>query len=640
MRNSGGRRLTWILLGGLVLVFAASFLWGGRTRGSHSTRNVDLSTLIARVRKRPGTISRVLFVPSSRQIQAKLSSGTELDAHYPSDQAQISFQQLLEKQGVDFASQAPSSGGGIGGWLAVAASWLLPILLLVGVWWWLSRRMRGQGNRLFGFGRSKARRIDASHPTTGYADVAGADEAVEELRELKEFLADPHRFRALGGRIPKGVLLYGPPGTGKTLLARATAGEAGVPFYSISGSDFVEMFVGVGASRVRDLFEQAKREPAAIVFIDELDAVGRQRGAGLGGGHDEREHTLNQLLVAMDGFDEHQNVVVIAATNRPDVLDPALLRPGRFDRQIPVDRPDRAGRRQILEVHARGKPFADDVDLDRLAATTPGFTGADLANLLNEAALLGGRRGKSAIGQTELEEATLRVVAGPEKRSRVLSERERAVAAYHEIGHALVGELLEHAEKPQKISIVGRGRALGFTLSLPAEESLLAVRSELMDGLAMTLGGRAAEELVFDEVSTGAMNDLERVTSTATAMVTRYGMSESLGPRILAPPSEQPFLGRTLQSGGEHSEELTRLVDREVRALIDEAHERALRVLRAHDAELHRIAARLVEVETIDRAEFEQLLGDVHEELLEGDLPSRDGGPETDPSRASQPGES
>jgi cell division protease FtsH len=616
-----------VLVLALLAIWVASFAWSGRRGGSSgSTKDADLSTLIRRAKTRPGTIERVVFVPGSQSIEATLRSGTRLDAHYATPQAQISFQQLLERQNVDFASQAPpSGGGGLGGLVAVAVSWLLPLLLLAAVWWFLLRRLRsgagGGAGQLLGFGRSKARRIAPAHPAVTYADVAGADEAVEELRELKEFLAEPRRFRALGGRIPKGVLLYGPPGTGKTLLARATAGEAGVPFYSISGSDFVEMFVGVGASRVRDLFERARAEPAAIVFIDELDAVGRQRGAGLGGGHDEREHTLNQLLVAMDGFDASENVVVIAATNRPDVLDPALLRPGRFDRQIAVDRPDRGGRRRILEVHARGKPFAADVDLDRLAATSPGFTGADLANLLNEAALLAARRGETTIGQSALEEATLRVVAGPEKRSRVLSERERTVASYHEVGHAFVGELLEHAERPQKISIIGRGRALGFTLSLPAEESMLAVCSELLDRMAMTLGGRAAEELVFDEVSTGAMNDLEKVTSTATAMVTRYGMSDLLGPRIVSPPSEQPFLGRQLQGGAEHSEELTREVDREVRRVIDEAHARALDVLRDHLDDLHRVAAVLVEEETIDRDRFEQLLAEAHDPAADGRPP-------------------
>jgi cell division protease FtsH len=621
-RGKGGRRGLWLILLALLGLVVAAYAFGGRSR-QPTTKNVDLSTLIRRVHTKPGTIQRVVFHPSNQRIQATLDSGLQLDANYPTSQAEIQFQQLLQKQGVDFASTPPSSGSS---WVALAASWLVPLLLIGALWWFLMRRMRGQGGGagggLLGFGKSRAKRISPSMPKTSYRDVAGADEAVSELKEIKEFLASPRRFRALGAQIPKGVLLHGPPGTGKTLLARATAGEAGVPFFSISGSDFVEMFVGVGASRVRDLFEQAKREAPAIVFIDELDAVGRHRGAGLGGGHDEREHTLNQLLVAMDGFDQRTDIIVIAATNRPDVLDPALLRPGRFDRQIPVDPPDRRARRQILEVHARGKPLSAHVDLDRLAAATPGFTGADLANLLNEAALLAGRRGLDTVGQEELEEATLRVVAGPEKRTRVLSGSERRVSAYHEAGHAVVGELLEHADKPQKISIIGRARALGFTLSLPEEDRLLAVRKELMDGLAMSLGGRTAEELIFGDISTGAMNDLEKVTDTATAMVTRYGMSDLVGPLVVAPPEQQPFLGRQLAAGDGHSEELQRRIDREVRRIVEEAHTSARRVLDAHTGALDRVAQALMEHETLDREEFERVMaGDT-------ELPvARDGGP-------------
>jgi cell division protease FtsH len=438
--------------------------------------------------------------------------------------------------------------------------------------------------------------------------VAGVDEAVEELQEIKEFLENPKKFQALGARIPKGVLLYGPPGTGKTLLARAVAGEAGVPFFSISGSDFVEMFVGVGASRVRDLFEQAKQASPCIVFMDEIDAVGRHRGAGLGGGHDEREQTLNQLLVEMDGFEMKDNIILIAATNRPDILDPALLRPGRFDRQIVVDRPDRNGRRQILEVHTRGKPIDQSVDLDVLAAGTPGFTGADLANLVNEAALLAARRGRKTIGGLELEEGIMRVIAGPEKKTRLLSEHERKVTAYHEMGHALVGHHLPNCDPVHKISIISRGAALGYTISLPSEDKFLTTKSALMDQMAMTLGGRAAEELVFHEVTTGAANDIEKVTATAKHMVMRYGMSEKLGPRALGRNHDMPFLGRDMGSEPDYSEEIAREIDDEIRRVIEEAHERARVVLREHMDELHRISALLIERETIDKEQFERLL--------------------------------
>ena len=408
----------------------------------------------------------------------------------------------------------------------------------------------GAGRRLEGDElRQEPCQTDVARLAEGtYKDVAGADEAVEELHEIKEFLENPKKFQALGARIPKGVLLYGPPGTGKTLLARATAGEAGVPFFSISGSDFVEMFVGVGASRVRDLFEQAKQASPCIIFIDEIDAVGRHRGAGMGGGHDEREQTLNQLLVEMDGFEVKDNVILIAATNRPDILDPALLRPGRFDRQIVVDRPDRKGRRDILEVHSKGKPLAKELDLDVLAAQTPGFTGADLANVINESALLAARRGEKTIGQNELEEGIMRVIAGPEKKSRLFSEKERKITAYHEMGHALVGYYLEGTDDVHKISIVSRGQALGYTISLPSEDRYLTTKSTLMDQMAMTLGGRAAEELVFHEVTTGAANDLEKVTATAKSMIMRFGMSEKLGPRVLGRDHDMPFLGRDMGS--------------------------------------------------------------------------------------------
>jgi cell division protease FtsH len=443
--------------------------------------------------------------------------------------------------------------------------------------------------------------------------VAGVDEAIEELEEIKEFLENPRKFQQLGARIPKGVLLYGPPGTGKTLLARAVAGEAGVPFFSISGSDFVEMFVGVGASRVRDLFTQAKQNSPCIIFVDELDAVGRQRGAGFGGGNDEREQTLNQLLVEMDGFEMKDNVILIAATNRPDILDPALLRPGRFDRQVVVDRPDRDGRRQILEVHTRGKPIAKEIDLDALAGQTPGFTGADLANLVNEAALLAARHGKRVVGMTELEEGIMRVLSGPEKKSRLISEKEKAITAYHEMGHALVGHYLENTDPVHKVSVVSRGQALGYTISLPTEDKFLTTMSELKDNLSMTLGGRAAEEVVFGEITTGAANDLEQATTTAKQMIMRYGMSEELGPRSLGHNQALPFLGREFSQEPDYSEDVAHQIDLEIRRIIEEAHERARGILRDHREQLDRVAEILIRRETLERNEFEALLEDTPE---------------------------
>src|SRR5213082_1200468 len=501
-------------------------------------------------------------------------------------------------------------------------------------------QVQGGGSKVMSFGKSRAKRMTPDSPKIGFKDVAGVDEAVEELQEIKEFLENPKKFQALGARIPKGVLLYGPPGTGKTLLARAVAGEAGVPFFSISGSDFVEMFVGVGASRVRDLFEQAKQNSPCIIFMDEIDAVGRHRGAGLGGGHDEREQTLNQLLVEMDGFEMKDNIILIAATNRPDILDPALLRPGRFDRQIVVDRPDRSGRRKILEVHAKGKPLAAEIDLDTLAAGTPGFTGADLANLVNEAALLAARRGKKTIQQDELEEGIMRVLAGPEKKARLLSEAERKITAYHEMGHALVGHYLEHTNPVHKITIVSRGQALGLTISLPTEDKYLMSRSALMDDLAMTLGGRAAEELVFHEITTGAANDLEKVTHTAKQMIMRYGMSEKLGPRVLGHNRDMPFLGREMGHEPDYSEEVAREIDEEVRRIIEDGHELALKVLREHMDDLHRVSGILIERETIDKDQFERLLaGETEEQVFpdEAPVPSATPEPEDDKKRKPEP---
>jgi cell division protease FtsH len=515
-----------------------------------------------------------------------------------------------------------SKGVGSSPWWSILTS-ILPFVLLLGFWLFLMNQVQGGGSKVMSFGKSRAKRMTPDSPKIGFKDVAGVDEAVEELQEIKEFLENPKKFQALGARIPKGVLLYGPPGTGKTLLARAVAGEAGVPFFSISGSDFVEMFVGVGASRVRDLFEQAKQASPCIVFMDEIDAVGRHRGAGLGGGHDEREQTLNQLLVEMDGFELKDNIILIAATNRPDILDPALLRPGRFDRQIVVDRPDRNGRRKILEVHSKGKPLAPEIDLDTLAAGTPGFTGADLANLVNEAALLAARRGKKVIEQDELEEGIMRVIAGPEKKTRLFSEQERKITAYHELGHAIVGHYLDQESEVHKISIIGRGQALGYTISLPREDRYLTTKANLMNNLAMTLGGRAAEEIVFNEVTTGAANDLEKVTSIAKQMIMRYGMSEKLGPRVLGRNHDMPFLGREMGNEPDYSEEIAREIDDEIRRVIEEAHATATQVLREHIDELHKISLILIERETIDKDQFERLLaGQTEEQVFEEEAPS------------------
>ncbi len=491
---------------------------------------------------------------------------------------------------------------------------ILPFVLFLGLWLFLMNQMQGGGSRMTSFGKSKAKRMAVDSPKTTFNDVAGVDEAVEELQEIKEFLENPKKFQALGAKIPKGVLLFGPPGTGKTLLARAVAGEAGVPFYSISGSDFVEMFVGVGASRVRDLFEQAKQNAPCIIFIDEIDAVGRHRGAGMGGGHDEREQTLNQLLVEMDGFEESANVILIAATNRPDVLDPALLRPGRFDRQIVVDRPDRSGREAILKVHSKGKPLGNDIDLGVLAGQTPGFTGADLANLINESALLTARAGKKTISMIELEEGIMRVLAGPEKKTRLLSEAERLITAYHEMGHALVGHFLPNCDPVHKISVISRGQALGYTISLPMEDKFLVTRASLNDTLAMTLGGRAAEELVFNEVTTGASNDIEKVTATAKAMVMRYGMSEKIGPRTLGHDQTNPFLGRSFGVEADYSQEIAREIDDEIRRIIEEAHTRARALLMEQMESLHRLSKVLLDRETIDRSQFLKLLDGVPED--------------------------
>ncbi|WP_274542957.1 ATP-dependent zinc metalloprotease FtsH [Rothia uropygialis] len=502
-------------------------------------------------------------------------------------------------------------------WFTSMLGFIVPFLLIMVIFWFLLSRMGGGGGQIMNFGKSKAKKFNKENSTVKFADVAGADEAVEELHEVKEFLTEPSRFTSVGAKIPKGVLLYGPPGTGKTLLAKAVAGEAGVPFYSISGSDFVEMFVGVGASRVRDLFEQAKQNDAAIIFVDEIDAVGRQRGAGMGGGNDEREQTLNQLLVEMDGFDENTNIILIAATNRPDVLDPALLRPGRFDRQIGVDAPDLKGRKRILEVHAEGKRLADNVELGSVAKRTPGFTGADLANVMNEAALLTARSNAQIIDDRALDEAIDRVIAGPQRRSRLMKELERKITAYHEGGHALVAAALRNTDPVTKITILPRGRALGYTMVMPVDDKYSTTRNELLDQLAYALGGRAAEEIIFHDPSTGAANDIEKATGTARKMVTEYGMSSVIGSVKLGSGNSEPFVGRDAgASGPEYSDELAAKIDAEVRSLIDNAHDEAYEILTQNRDVLDRLAFELLDKETLNEHEIAEIFKDVRKRPL------------------------
>ncbi len=551
-----------------------------------------------------GKIEEVAINTKDNTLDVKKTNGESFSTGYPPNTEQ-SLLGLLEEQSKTTKTTVHGSGGS--GLLSLLTL-ILPFILFFGFWIFLMNQMQGGGSRVMNFGKSKAKRMSVDAPKITFRDVAGVDEAVQELEEIKEFLENPKKFQALGARIPKGVLLYGPPGTGKTLLARAVAGEAGVPFFSISGSDFVEMFVGVGASRVRDLFEQAKQNSPCIIFMDEIDAVGRHRGAGMGGGHDEREQTLNQLLVEMDGFEMKDNIILIAATNRPDILDPALLRPGRFDRQVVVDRPDRKGRKHILEVHTRGKPLGREIELDTLAGQTPGFTGADLANLINEAALLTARSGSREISMKELEEGIMRVIAGPEKKTRVMSEKERLITAYHEVGHAIVGQLLENTDPVHKISIISRGQALGYTISLPTEDKFLTTRAELTDTMAMTLGGRAAEEIVFGEITTGASNDLEKVTETAKQMVMRFGMSERLGPRVFGHDRGQPFLGREFSAEPDYSDEIAREIDDEIRRIVEGAHQTAKSLLGERREDLDKVSKLLLVRETIDAKEFVALL--------------------------------
>ncbi|MGI6879059.1 ATP-dependent zinc metalloprotease FtsH [Microbacterium sp. gxy059] len=556
------------------------------------------------------TVTEVLITDGDQRVDLTLSKAFEgsenVQFYYVgarADEVVDAVEKAAPEEGFDDAVPQPSFFGSL-------LSIMIPVLLLGLLFWFLLSNAQG-GGKIAQFGKSRAKNVTKENPDVTFADVAGADEAVEELQEIKEFLSDPSKFQALGARIPKGVLLYGPPGTGKTLLARAVAGEAGVPFYPISGSDFVEMFVGVGASRVRDLFTQAKEHAPAIIFIDEIDAVGRHRGAGMGGGHDEREQTLNQMLVEMDGFDPKANVIVIAATNRPDILDPALLRPGRFDRQIGVDAPDMKGRLQILEVHGRGKPLADSVDLEDVARKTPGFSGADLANVLNEAALLTARSDAQLIDDRALDEAIDRVIAGPQRRTRVMKDKEKLITAYHEGGHALAAAAMNHSDPVTKITILPRGKALGYTMVMPVDDKYSVTRNELQDQLTYAMGGRVAEEIVFHDPTTGAANDIEKATSIARKMVTEYGMTSDIGPVKVAGSSGEVFMGRDMGQGRDYSETTAERIDREVRQLIEQAHDEAYEALNANRDVLDRLAAALLEHETLDHKQIAEIFHDV-----------------------------
>ena len=591
----------------LWIVFAVALVMVGSSllSGMGAPEQVDTSQAVSDIRG--NKVDTATITDRDQVLELTLKDGSKVRSSFIQGQG-LTLQELLQTK-VD-AGQLP------GGYNVVVPSEnflvtllisLLPIAIVVLLLFFFMSQMQGGGSRIMNFGKSKAKVITKDMPQTTFADVAGADEAVEELQEIKEFLADPARFQAVGAKIPKGVLLYGPPGTGKTLLARAVAGEAGVPFFSISGSDFVEMFVGVGASRVRDLFEQAKANAPAIIFVDEIDAVGRHRGAGLGGGHDEREQTLNQMLVEMDGFDVTGGVILIAATNRPDILDPALLRPGRFDRQIAVERPDLSGREAILKVHAQGKPLAPDVDLTAVARRTPGFTGADLANVLNEAALLTARTGGTLVDDAALDEAIDRVIAGPQKRTRVMDDKEKSITAYHEAGHALVAAALPGNDPVHKITILPRGRALGYTMVLPDQERYSMPRSQMLNQLAYMLGGRAAEELIFHDPTTGASNDIEKATALARAMVMQYGMTERLGAIRYGKEQGEVFLGRDMGHVRDYSEEVAGAIDEEVRAFIEAAHQEAYEILVANRDVLDALVLALLEKETLDKAQIEEV---------------------------------
>ena len=581
----------------LLIIIVAIWLIEYYSTNTVSKTDISYSNFIKQVQQ--DEVKRVTIVENV--ITGKLKSGADFTTIAPEDPELI---HTLRSHDVDIKAELPPQPPW---WMNIISS-ILPMLLIVGIWFLLMQQSQGGGGRVMSFGKSRAKMYGDEKVKITFKDVAGADEAKQELEEVVEFLKQPKKFNELGARIPKGVLLFGPPGTGKTLLAKAVAGEAGVPFFSISGSDFVEMFVGVGASRVRDLFEQAKKNAPCIIFIDEIDAVGRQRGAGLGGGHDEREQTLNQLLVEMDGFGANEGIIMIAATNRPDILDPALLRPGRFDRQIVVDRPDIKGRQEILKVHVKGKPIGEDINLDVVARRTPGFTGADLSNLVNEAALLSARRNKKKITMSEMEEAAERVMMGPERKSRVISDNEKKLTAYHEGGHTLVGMLLDHTDPVHKVTIIPRGRAGGYTLSLPKEDRYYATRSELLDELKLLLGGRVAEALVLNEISSGASNDLQRATSLARQMICEYGMSEKLGAATFGHRQDQVFLGRDIGRDKDYSEEVAAQIDSEIRQFIDEAYQGTVKLLQDNIDKLHLIAEALIERETLEGYEVQQLM--------------------------------
>ncbi len=595
----------------LYILLAVVAVWVGSTLITMSGFR-EISTQQGLEFLEDGKVAEATIVDIEQRVDLTLTSkddefGEQVQFYYVEPRGAEVIEAVTQASPKDgFTDQVPQPN-----WFLSTLGFLLPLLLIGAFFWLMLSGMQGGGNKVMQFGKSKAKLVSKETPQVTFADVAGSDEAIEELQEIKDFLKEPARFQAVGARIPKGVLLYGPPGTGKTLLARAVAGEAGVPFYSISGSDFVEMFVGVGASRVRDLFQQAKENSPAIIFVDEIDAVGRHRGAGMGGGHDEREQTLNQLLVEMDGFDVKTNVILIAATNRPDILDPALLRPGRFDRQIGVDAPDLQGRKRILEVHAKGKPMAQGVDLEVLARKTPGFTGADLANVLNEAALLTARSNAQLIDNRALDEAVDRVMAGPQRRTRVMRDQEKLITAYHEGGHALVASAMRHTDPVTKITILPRGRALGYTMVLPLEDRYSVTRNELLDQLAYAMGGRVAEEIIFHDPTSGASNDIEKATGTARKMVTEFGMSASVGPLKLGQASGEMFLGRDMGHQRDYSERLAEKVDLEVRALLENAHDEAYEVLNENREILDNLAAALLEHETLDQVALEEIFRDV-----------------------------
>ena len=581
------------------LLIIMVIIWMFDLYGEKNAKPADISYTSFMQHVQQDEIKQVTIVDNV--ISGKLKDGKEFSTVAPNDSKLV---EKLEAKKVDIKAELPPQPPW---WMSILSS-ILPMLIIVGLWFMLMNQGGAGGGKVMNFGKSRARRYDEEKLKITFKDVAGAEEAKQELEEVVEFLKHPQKYNDLGAKIPKGVLLYGPPGTGKTLLAKAVAGEAGVPFFSISGSDFVEMFVGVGASRVRDLFDQAKKSAPCIVFIDEIDAVGRQRGAGLGGGHDEREQTLNQLLVEMDGFSANEGIIMIAATNRPDILDPALLRPGRFDRQIVVDRPDIKGRTEILKVHVKGKPMGPDVNLDVIAQRTPGFTGADLSNLVNEAALLTARKDKKAINMPEMEEAAERVIMGPERKSRVISDKEKRLTAYHEGGHTIVGMLLEHTDPVHKVTIIPRGRAGGYTLSLPKEDKYYATRSEMLDELKVLLGGRVAEALVLKEISSGASNDLQRATQLARQMICEYGMSENIGPVTFGHRQDQVFLGRDIARDKDYSEEVAAEIDKEVRSFMEDAYAATEKLLSDNIDKLHVIAKALMEKETLEEEEINQLV--------------------------------